>query len=373
MRGQNVMPRSASRVVCVVCVIASVVGSVAVVGGCNSAPPRIPDKDSDDALAGGDEGRFQVFDPDHQSWRDRGFFVHVPAGYDQADDAGVPVVVVFHGGGGNAERALQLTCDGGGVLDPTCLVHLADDEGFVVVAPDGTPAVLLPNHRTWNAGGRVDDETFRCVSGRACADNVDDVAFFDALIAEVERGVHVDKQRIFLTGISNGGAMSHRLACERSTVVAAIGAVGGGNQLEAVQGCNPARPVPVLQIHGTKDPCWRFGSDDALGDCEAKVDDKTHLSAEETVEGWRLRNGCGAEFDEASLDDSADDGTSAVVRAFKDCDDGADVDFIVVDGGGHTWPRGYDYLPESVIGKTSADFSANAQLWSFFKGHPLPR
>lgn len=334
--------------------------------------PRIPDKDGADALAGGATGRFAVHDPEHQSWRDRSFVLHLPPGYD--DEDAVPVVVVFHGGGGNAAAALQLTCALGGDLDPSCLTRLADDEGFAVVAPEGTPAVLLPNHRTWNAGGRSDDAVFRCVSGRACDENVDDVAFFDALLREVERGVRVDRQRVFVTGLSNGAALAHRLACERSTVVAAAGAVAGGNQLEAVQGCNPARPVPVLQIHGTDDPCWRFGTDDEMGACEARIHpEKIHVSAEETVEGWRARNGCSDEFSEAALDDGdEDDGTSAVVRAFAGCIDGADVEFVVIDGGGHTWPQGYGYLPEATIGSTSTDFSANARLWAFFDAHPLP-
>ncbi len=336
-----------------------------VLAGCSSEQPRIPDKDGDDALDGGGDHRFAVHDPAHQNWRDRSFLLHLPTDYDK-DDA-IPVVVVFHGGGGDAAAALKLTCSLGGDLDPSCLTRLADDEGFAVVAPEGTPAILLPNHRTWNAGGRSDDAVFRCVSGRACDENVDDIAFFDALVSEVARGVNVDRQRIFATGLSNGGAMAHRLACERSTVVAAIGAVGGGNQLEAVQGCNPARPVPVVQIHGTEDPCWRFGTDDEMGACEARINaEKVHVSAEETVEGWRARNGCGEEFSEEDL------GDSSVARVFNGCIDDASVEFVVVEGGGHTWPQGYGYLPDGTIGTTTTDFSANERLWTFFDAHPLP-
>lgn len=356
-----------------VCFFASVVCVVVgAVAGCGGEQPRIPDKGGDDALAGAVDARFAVHDPPHQNWRDRSFLLHLPPSYDPAE--AIPVVVVFHGGGGNADSAFSLTCHGGGgAFDGSCITALADAEGFAVVAPEGTPAVLATNHRTWNAGGRKDDEVFRCVSGRACDENVDDVAFFDALLAEVERGVNVDPARIFLTGISNGGAMAHRLACERSTVVAAIGPVGGGNQLEAVQGCSPARPVPVLQIHGTEDPCWRFGKDDDMGKCEAQINaEKIHISAEETVEGWRARNGCSDEFVDVDVDDAADDGASAVHRAFSGCIDDAAVEVVIVDGGGHTWPNGKEYLPDSVIGRTTTDFSANDVLWDFFQQHPLP-
>jgi polyhydroxybutyrate depolymerase len=345
--------------------------AVAALGAGCGPPPRIPDKDGDAPLAAGSTGRFIVDDPKHQDWRDRSFLVHVPKGYD--GDA-IPVVIVIHGGGGNAEGGLALTCPGGNSWDAACLVNKADKEGFAVVAPEGTPAHFFPNHRTWNSGGG-NDEVFRCVAGRACEENVDDVAFFDALLAEVGRGITVDDSRIFVTGMSNGAAMAHRLACERSTVYAAIAPVGGGNQLQAVQGCNPAQPVPMLQIHGTDDPCWRFSQGAEMGSCAATVNGTlVHLSMEESVEGWRARNGCGEEFSEDDIadvdDDDSDDGVSAVHRRFSGCLDGADVEFIIVDGGGHTWPRGHGFLGEDIIGKTTTDFSANDVIWDFFSAHP---
>lgn len=366
--------RSAARNV--VAALAGVVVALGVVAGCGCAGelPRIPDKGGADALVGRVDARFRVHDPAHQDWRDRSFLLHLPEGYDNGD--AVPVVVAIHGGGGNADGMLALTCKPGD--DSTCLRSLADREGFAVVVPEGTPAHLFHNHRTWNSGGQKGHERFRCVSGRACDENVDDVAFFDALLAEVKRGVAVDDDRVFVTGMSNGGAMAHRLACERSTVVAAIAPVGGGNQLEAVQGCAPARPVPVLSIHGTDDPCWRFGADDdnTEGCAGALQPGLVHQSIEETVEGWRARNGCSTEFDDVDIDDAddsdADDGMSAVRRSFRDCIDDAAVELVRVDGGGHTWPQGHPYLGEDVVGAVTADFNANELMWSFFEDHPLP-
>ena len=345
---------------------------VVAAAGCASEPPRIPDKDADDALAAPFSGRFLVHDPERADWKDRSFLLQLPENVDVDDDVGAPLLIVLHGGGGNAESAFSLACPGGNTSDEGCWSQLAEREGFVVVAPEGTPAHFFPNHRTWNAGGGGEQ---RCTSGRACKENVDDVAFFDALLAEVQRGVRIDARRIFVAGMSNGAAMAHRLACERSTVVAAIGPVGGGNQLQTVQGCNPARPVPVLQLHGTADPCWRFGDDDDMGACERSISAVPHVSIEATIEGWCARNGCDelpAEDAVADDDDDDDDGLSSVRLSFAGCLDGADVELVRTDGGGHTWPRGYPYLGENVIGKTTTDFSANELLWAFFVEHPLP-
>ncbi len=334
--------------------------------GCAIEPNRIPNRSDDDALLGPFDGRFQV------PGVERSFLIHLPPPRD--DGAALPLVIALHGGGGNATSAFTLACPNGDTSDDRCLSKLADREGFVVVAPEGTPARVLSNHRTWNAGGG--DSEHRCVSGRACADNVDDVAFFDALLAEVQRGVKIDARRIFVTGMSNGAAMAHRLACERSKVVAAIGPVGGGNQVQTVQGCTPERAVPVLAIHGTQDPCWHFGAKDPMGKCEARLGSLPHFSIEQTLESWRVRNGCNAVASETEVKDQDgnddDDGLRSVRVSFGGCRGGADVELVRVEGGGHSWPLGNPYLGEGIIGKTTTDFSANELLWSFFAAHPLP-
>jgi predicted esterase len=133
--------------------------------------------------------------------------------------------------------------------DPTPPVEI------LVVLPDGTGLRPLRNVRSWNAGGGTDG--WQCVSRGACQQGVDDGAFFDQLLVELARVVPVDARRVFLTGLSNGGAISHRLACERPSVVAAIATVGGTNQYTAAGGRCAAR-VPVLAIHGSDDPCWGY-------------------------------------------------------------------------------------------------------------------
>lgn len=208
---------------------------------------------------------------------------------------------------------------------------------------------------------------FRCVGGQSCVDGVDDVAYVDGLLAEVRRAVNVDAARLFATGISNGGSMSHRLACDRSDVFAAIAAVGGANQADAAPGCVPTQPFPVMQLHGTEDPCWGFdGSieNPGCGDVEA---DGPFVGVEATMTAWRARNGC-TDVAVTQLPDDVADGTSTLREDGVGC--AADTTLLRILGGGHTWPRGWQYFSERQIGRTAQDFDGNEVIWAFFQSHP---
>ena len=149
-------------------------------------------------------------------WVDRGFDLEVPAGWDGRSP--LPILFAFHGGGGNRRSAASVTCPDGKLDAPECLSAVAKAAGFALVRADGTGSRPVRNVRTWNAGGGVGP--WNCTSGGACASGVDDVRFFDDLLAEVGRVVPVDPKRVHLTGLSNGAAISHRLACERPARVA---------------------------------------------------------------------------------------------------------------------------------------------------------
>jgi polyhydroxybutyrate depolymerase len=237
--------------------------------------------------------------------------------------------------------------------------------------PDGVRRRGLFGGRSWNAGGGRDG--FRCVGGEACATDSDDVAYFDDLLAEVRRAVVTHDDQVFATGISNGGAMSHRLACERSEVVAAIATIAGAAQVQATPGCAPSRAVPVLHVHGTEDPCW--GYDGSIS--ERLCDDGTggrFVSVPDSMAGWLERNGCdGTDLDDMTretMPDAQDDGTRSTRFRGVDCD--ADTEHVRIDGGGHTWPSGWDYLAERRIGKVAQDFDGNQLVWAFLEAHPLP-
>ncbi len=295
-------------------------------------------------------------------WFDRGFTCTIPLSWDGT--GALPVLFSFHGGGGNRVTGARSTCPGGATDSPRCLAALGAQAGYVVIEPDGTSLRPLRNLRAWNAGGGRDG--FLCVSGGPCEEGVDDLAFFDALLADVERIVPVDRRRIFLAGMSNGGAISHRIACERPSLIAAIAAVGGANQFEVTGGVCGG-PVAMLQIHGTEDPCWRY--DGSPLTCSILKEGK-RAGVDETAERWRQRNGCLADWQEEALPDTSPDGTRVVRRVWPGCKAATQV--LRVEGGGHTWPGGYQFLDEETVGRLCRDIDANQEIVRFFDANPRP-
>lgn len=297
---------------------------------------------------------------------DRDFILHLPKNFNGATP--LPVIFALHGGGGRKEGLGPMTCEDGDETKPSCLKNVADERGFVLVLPDGTESSL--NLRTW--GGTEKSSGSVCV--HACEENVDDIAYFRTLLDHVAKIVPVDTKRVYFTGFSNGGEMSHRIACELSDRVAAIAPVGGANMIAVTGTCTPSRAVPVLQIHGKSDPCWPF--DGGMGTCPGQPEG-AYASVTESIigtmekPGWAIRNGCSVDMPAISmLPDSASDGTTAERQVFAGCQ--ADVHFVTVTNGGHTWPGGDQYLDADTVGLVSRDFSASEMIADFFDAHPLP-
>lgn len=294
------------------------------------------------------------------TWPKRSYDIHIPSSYDVSWPT--PVVLVLHGGGASSENAAKLTCPNGDLNSTKCLNKLADREGFIVVYPNGTSRPLIKNLRTWNAGGG--ENGYMCVGEYACKNKIDDISYFKDLLDNLSKTINVDRARVYATGISNGAAMSHRLACELSDWIVAIAAVGGGNQFSAVAQCKPSQPVSVLEIHGTSDPAWPY--DGGTGTKEGG----NFYSVSQTVSGWTARNQCSSEPIKETMPDLKNDGTKSIKESYGGCRKDSNVVLITVNNGGHTWPQGNQYLPERAIGKTGQDFSANEVIWQFFKVHP---
>ena len=291
-------------------------------------------------------------------YTDRAYDLYVPRSTMGAPAA---VVVVLHGGGGNALGASQMSCPGGDTTEAGCLHRLGESARFVTVYPRGTAPPGAGERRTWNAGGGV--ANYDCVSGFACSSNVDDVAYFTALLDALAARIAIDPDRIYFTGLSNGAAMTHRLACSLADRIAAVAAVGGAGQMDIAPGCAPARSVPLLQVHGTADPCWTYVETDAacLGSTGIKI------GVEASLAQWATRNGCDTTTTSVTLPDAAADGTTTTRVAWTGC--AAAVELLRIQGGGHAWPNGYQYLPQAAVGRVPRDFGSEP-IWEFFKAHP---
>ena len=277
----------------------------------------------------------------------RTYLIHIPP---DNKSRPMPLVIALHGGGGTGSRMEKLTKDG--------FNRLSDKEGFIVVYPDG-----IEKH--WNDGRSV-----KAAGWRAHKENVDDVGFISAMIEHLVKEQNVDPERVYITGVSNGALMASRLACEKTEKIAAIALVAGTIAEDFVSRCSPSRPIPVLMMHGTKDPfvLWEGG----------EIADKLPrgrrfgrtLSVPETVKFWAANNGCPSlPIITQEPDKDPNDTTRVRQEAYSDCKNGAEVILYAIENGGHTWPSGHKYLPERIVGRTSKDIDANEVIWDFFRRH----
>jgi polyhydroxybutyrate depolymerase len=253
--------------------------------------------------------------------RERTYLLHIPAGYDRS---ATPLVLNFHGFTSNPEQQEYFSV----------MSDAADREGFAVAYPQGVGD-------SFNAGA---------CCGTAANEDLDDVGFTAAVIDAVAAEMCLDPARVYSTGFSNGGFLSHRLACQLSDRIAAIAPVSG---VMGIEDCSPSRPVPVLHFHGTADALVPFDGGGIAG----------FPSVEDTLSAWAERDGCTGER-QVSFEQG-----DALCQRWDSCDQGTAVELCVIDGGGHTWPGG---LVPAVAGKTSHDIVATDRMWQFFSEHPLP-
>jgi len=268
----------------------------------------------------------------------RTFLLHVPPQFNS--DTLLPLVFVLHGGGGEGPKVARLTG----------FSRLADREGLVVVYPDG-----INNH--WNDGRNV-------MRFRAQRENVDDVGFVAALIERCAKQAKVDTTRVYAAGISNGGMMCYRLACDLPDKLAAVAAVSAAMAEDLPDSCPPGKPISVLAINGTEDPLvpWQGGGVGLLAK-RGRV-----LSVPQTIDFWVRRNHCDPVPTVTALPDKdPNDGLTVRREYHGNGQDGAEVILYAVEGGGHTWPGGAERPAQ--FGRRSDDIAATQTIWEFFKRH----
>jgi polyhydroxybutyrate depolymerase len=262
----------------------------------------------------------------------RRYFLYLPPTWQR--DRSVPLVLVFHGGGGRAS----------GIAPHTGFSRLAEREGFVVAYPQGL-------------NGRWND-------GRGYAATHDDVGFVRALLDTLGRELAIDPRRVYATGISNGAMFAYRLACDLPGIFAAVAPVAGAMPADLAPGCAHTQPVSVLAFQGTADPLMPYAGG-GVARRRGRV-----LSADRSIAFWATTSGCAGTPVTTEEPDRVTDGTRVRRTAYATCREGRAVELYTIEGGGHTWPGGPPV--GGAVGRVTREIDATPVIWAFFVGHPKP-
>lgn len=260
---------------------------------------------------------------------EREYFLYVPKNY--TGDDPVPLLFSYHGYTATAEQLIEY-------VD---FFSIADQEGFILVYPQGS---LLAGKTHWNVGGWTNGSTS------------DDVRFTEAMLDALSSEFNIDSSRVYAIGHSNGGFMSFRLACDLSAKIAAIVSVSGSMTPEIYENCNPNRPVPVMQIHGTADDTVPYEGAYWL------------LSIDELLEFWVSKNKCEPVpvINELPPSPNTTSDTSVEHTQFVGCSNDITVEHYKHIGGGHGWLGTVDDLDQS-----NADLDINDAIWAFLYRHKI--
>jgi polyhydroxybutyrate depolymerase len=259
---------------------------------------------------------------------ERDYILYVPEIYDGS--TAVPLVLNFHGFGSGASQQMFY----GDFRD------IADTEGFLLVHPEGT---TLIGNQFWNVG-------FPGLSS-----TIDDVGFTEALIDELATLYTIDLDRVYATGMSNGGFMSFLLACQLSEKIAAVASVTGSMTQDTFDDCNAQLPTPVLQIHGTEDDVVSYN------------ENNLSLPIPNVISYWVDHNNCETTPTTTTLPDvDVSDGSTIEYSVYEDGDNGITTEHMKVIGGGHTWPG-------SILNSagTNQDIDASMEIWLFFSRYDI--
>ncbi len=255
----------------------------------------------------------------------RSYRLYIPANYSGVTS--VPLILNLHGYTSNALQQ-QLYSN---------FMPIADTAGFLMVYPQGVPDIYYGNP-FWNAG--IMNVSY-----------VDDTLFLNQLIDTLMSQYNIDPGRVFMTGLSNGGFMSHYMACFCNRKIKGIASVAG-TWFHFWPTCNPGKVIPMLHIHGTADSSVPY------------YGNSTMLGADSTVQRWVIKNSCNPtpSYSMVPNINITDGSTAEHYQYFINSNPKSIVEFFKINNGAHTWP-GAPY----IIGTTNQDINASAEIWRFFR------
>ena len=276
----------------------------------------------------------EVVDLEHAG-RARPYLLQVPSPSLRA--ASMSLVLELHGRGISPERFDAMTGFG----------ELAASEGFALALPAAIGEL-------WNDGRDAEREATPAAP--------DDVGYLSAVVADATSRLGIEPGRTFVVGMSNGATMAARLVLEGAGQIAAFAQVAGTAAASISDG-RPARPTPILSIHGSADPFAPEDSGDRRG-VRARLVFRHPAGPSVRIDAWARHwvqiNGTA----DAPTATRVADGAQA--RTWRGATPDSVVSFIRVDGGGHTWPGSRFALPRLLFGRTSTAFDATALIWEFF-------
>lgn len=259
---------------------------------------------------------------------ERSYILYLPANY--TGETAVPLVFNFHGYTSNATEQMWYGD----------FRTIADTAGFIIVHPEGT---LLNGSTHWNVGGWTLGST------------TDDVGFTSSLIDALAEQYNIDLNRVYSTGMSNGGYMSFLLACQLGDKIAAVASVTGSMTPQIFDNCNPTHPTPILQVHGLADGVVPY-----IGAFWTKP-------INDVLAYWTAYNRCSnTPIVTAVPNTSLLDGSTVKHELYEGGDNGTTVEHYKITGGGHTWPG----TASNSLG-TNQDINASLEIWKFFSRYDL--
>lgn len=319
----------------------------------SSAPVSIPDEpvsasdDSSEEVSGVETGALLSTTMTYDGI-ERMYQYYLPTSY--TADGNLPLMINLHGMGSNSA----------GQVDTAKMDQLAEQEGFVLLAPNSVyideEGNITCEGKSWYDDQTLTRENIAWNAGYAANEQlsaVDDVGYISALIDYFVDTYGVNPDRVYATGMSNGGIFCERLAIELADKLAGVGSVTGP-LARSLEGATPVEPIKFVLVMSDADPVVSYEGSTVL------------LSSDETVAFWLEHYGIEGDPEVTELPQTNEEDATKIVRYAYPKGDGEFV-FYLVEGGGHGWPGGHQYLPVEMVGVVSSQASASEFLWNELK------